>query len=180
MSKRFGHNFAVHIVGLGHMLLLTLIAISLVGCSNKEAGSGTLPVVVAPASPSPEKIDEAKRYVQEGIAIPVNIEPLGAIWDGPSRGGELENLKRNFLQPLASSRYAKKIKGIEIDAGSLEWTQWTCSIELTDYMAPISLTHFGSFYDGTNNQDPDGYANARVYVLGELEKIGKRVGWSNE
>ena len=120
------------------------------------------------------KIDEAVRYVRQGLPFAVDIDPFGAIYDGPATGGELQHLKEHFLLPLARSRDAANIQRVRIDASSLGWLDWTCTIELKD-MAPISITHFAGLYDGNNRDTQDGYVESRRYALAALDKIGGRV-----
>ncbi|MDB6074618.1 MAG: hypothetical protein JWO89_2258 [Verrucomicrobiaceae bacterium] len=131
---------------------------------------------------SAEKIAEAGHFVKEGLPFEVKVEPYGAVRDGPplAKDGELANLKRGFLTPLAKSSHVKKIARVAIDASALEWTQWTCIIEIEGGMQPISLTHFAGFYDGKGNQDREGYKSALKYVLGELDKMAVLAGWDQE
>ncbi|MCP5531778.1 MAG: hypothetical protein H7A48_01245 [Akkermansiaceae bacterium] len=148
-------------------------------CASTDDKPKTAPSV-PPMGPSSAKVDEAVAYVREGLPFPVEIDPCGAIFDSPISTSELVHLKRNFLVPLAGSSHADRISKVTIDASALEWLQWTCRIDLKDYMSPISITHFAGLYDGKTNTDPDGYRKSRPYVLGQLDNIAKRVGWQNQ
>jgi hypothetical protein len=130
-----------------------------------------------PSGPSAAEVEQAAAFVRKGLPFPVEIDPFGAIFDSSVSESELVNLKRKFLEPLAQSPHAGKIKTVTIDASSLEWSQWTCRVELDNYMNPISITHFGGFYDGKSNTDPDAYRSSRPYVLNQLDNIAKRAGW---
>ena len=160
-------------------LFILLLALGPVACTTAPESSR---IDAARASyraslPDPvsqKKVDEALRYVQQGLPFPVEIDPFGAIYNGPVMGGELQRLKEHFLLPIARSRYAAEIKRVQIDAFSLEWLDWTCTIELKD-MAPVSITHWGGLYYGNNRDTPDGYVESRRYALAALDKIGDRV-----
>lgn len=115
-----------------------------------------------------------KDYVQRDVTFPVEINPIGV----DPFPGELKNLRERFLLPISSSPYSSKIEKVVIDASALEWAQWTCRIELKEYMSPITITHFGGLYDGRDNRDSDGYRTSRPYVLKELDRIAQRVGWN--
>lgn len=154
--------------------LLFLVAV-FPGCA---AVPETAPEVAL--QPPPGKIKKAVCYVQSGLPFAVEIDPRGAIFDGPAQGGELQHLKEHFLFPLAKSRYAAKIQRVRINAAHREWFQWTCIIELKDGVGPISITHHAGLYDGRDNEDPDGYVKARQFVLATLDNIGRHVGWSRE
>ena len=164
-----------------HHFSLTVLVMTLVSCATPkpehQQPQPTVPPLPHLAGPSSEKIAEAVAFVREGLPFPVEIDPFGAIFDSPLSGSELERLKSKFLQPLGTSPHAGKIEKVSIDASSLEWFQWTCRIELKDYMNPISITHFAGLYDGTSNDDPDAYRASRLYVLTQLNSIAKRVGW---
>ena len=155
-------------------LVIVLFAACTITPRARQAAAGNLP-----PGPSQRELDEAVRYTQAELPFAVEIDPYGAVYDSPVRGGELQHLREHFLLPLAKSRYAAKIKRIRINAFALEWFQWTCVIELKDN-APISLTHFAGFYDGSSNHDPDSYVKARQFVLAALDNIGRHVGWSHE
>ncbi len=162
-----------------HLYSLTVLVLILGSCATpKPEPQQPKPTVARPpAGPSSQRIAEAVAFVREGLPFPVEIDPFGAIFDSPLSESELKHLKSNFLQPLGTSPYASKIEKVSIDASSLEWFQWTCRIELKDYMNPISITHFAGLYDGKSNNDPDAYRASRLYVLTQLDNIAKRVGW---
>ncbi len=163
------------------ILVILLLVSGPVACTTAPKPNQSDSMGESPYSRVPQKkIAEAVRYAKQGVPFPVDIDPFGAVYDGPIMGGELQHLKDHFLLPLAKSRYAAKIQRVRIDASALEWYQWTCTIELKDDMAPISITHFAGLYDGHDNQDPDGYVRSRQYALAALDNIGSRVGWVHE
>lgn len=160
---------------------IELLAIaSLLHCSCATERSASTPGAVTPeelplgSTITQDDLAVMKDYVQRDISFPVEINPIGV----DPFPGELKNLRERFLLPISSSRYASKIEKVVIDASQLEWAQWTCRIELKDYMSPITITHFGGLYDGKDNRDSDGYRSSRPYVLKELDKIALRVGWN--
>ncbi len=163
-----------------HALLL-LIAFCPIACTTGATPRSAIPERPPDRIPSQKKIDEAIRYSQEGLPFNVDIDPFGAIFDGPVRGGELQHLKEKFLTPLAKSPFVKQITKVRIETIAGEWQFWRCYVYLDGFAEnPISLTHYGSFYDGNDNQDPDAYAHARQYTLESINKIAHKIGWSSQ
>jgi hypothetical protein len=165
--------------GLG--ALICVGALFLGACTHQPpASGGGLPANYFTISE--KKKAAALQLVQHDLPFKVSIDPYGAVGDyvGDSvEGTELVNLRRKFLEPLAASPYASHIERVEIDAAGKEWTQWSCKIYLEYFNGPISLTHYGSFYDGKGNDDPDAYSGARTYCLREIAKLGKRFKWTH-
>jgi len=122
------------------------------------------------------EIQRATKFIQDGLPFPVDIDPRGILFESSSSDPELGNLKRSFLQPLARSPHAGKIKKVRIDAAELEWYQWECRIYVED-LTPIEITHFAGFWSGKSSDDPDAYRPALQYILSQLDNIAQRVGW---
>ncbi len=162
------------------LFTMLVSAAGLISCASPPRATGPAQAVLPalpsgpPPGPSDEKIAEAVAFVRDGLPFPVEIDPFGAIWDAPLETSELKNLKARFLEPLARPAFAGIIAKVSVDAGSLDWSQWTCRIELKDDSNPISITHAGGLYDGKSNTDPDGYKASRTFVLNLLGKIVKR------
>lgn len=120
-----------------------------------------------------KRLEDEVLYVKKGLPFRVDIDPSGA-GDWPE---EKRRLKEKYLIPLARSRYAALIERVNIDASGKEWQYWTCVVELKNFTrSPISFTHYGAFYNGRDNTDPDGYANARQYTLNALDNIARVTG----
>lgn len=125
---------------------------------------------------SATEIEKATKFIQDGLPFPVEIDPRGILFESSSSDPELANLKRSFLQPLARSPHAAKIKSVKIDAAELEWTQWKCRIDVQG-LTPIEINHFGGFWSGKSSNDPEAYRAALQYILSQLDNIAQRVGW---
>jgi len=148
-----------------------LFAFFLAGCATEGTQQ-----ISAIAENSNAEIEKATKYIQDGLPFPVDIDPRGILFESSSSNPELANLKRGFLQPLARSPHASKIKRVRIDAAELEWYHWKCRIDVED-LTPIEITHFAGFWSGKSSNDPDAYRTALQYVLSQLDNIAQRVGW---
>ncbi len=122
------------------------------------------------------EVEEATKFIQDGLPFPVDIDPRGILFESSSSDPELANLKRSFLQPLARSPHAGKIKRVKIDTAELEWYHWKCRIDVEE-LTPIEITHLAGFWSCKSCNDPDSYRTALQYILRQLDNIAQRVGW---